>query len=384
MKFLLAATFVCAIGMAFAATSLADEIDQHLAAIGRAGAEGRGSIEARAAADALASCSPSILRRLLEAISTDNPVAANWLRSAFERVVARELDGVQSAANFPLQELATYFADTDRPGPSRRLALSVCERVQPGFSKREIGRLLDDPEFREDAIELALAAGTKALEGGDSETARAEFEAAFEHARESAQVVRASSKLVSLGVQGDVAKHLGLVTHWWLVGPFDAPGMSGFARSFPPESAIDLQTRYNDQAQQPISWIRHHTADPLGLVNLAQAIAPAKEAVGYAYAEIDSARIQAGELRCGADDNCTAWLNGEKVFGREQWLNGTRFDRFVTPITLREGRNRLLIKVCQGPQHKDPQVTNNWSLQLRLCDRTGRGLDFKQVEDAGK
>ncbi|HEY2250596.1 MAG TPA: hypothetical protein VGH74_06030, partial [Planctomycetaceae bacterium] len=65
------------------------------------------------------------------------------------------------------------------------------------------------------------------------------------------------------------------------------------------------------------------------------------------------------------------------VLAREQWLNGTRFDRFITPITLVEGRNTLLVKVCQGPQHKDPEVPNNWSLQLRLCDEHGRGVAFK-------
>ena len=36
--------------------------------------------------------------------------------------------------------------------------------------------------------------------------------------------------------------------------------------------------------------------------------------------------------------------------------------------------NELLVKVCQGPQHKDPQVANNWSLQLRFCDASGKGL----------
>jgi hypothetical protein len=81
-----------------------------------------------------------------------------------------------------------------------------------------------------------------------------------------------------------------------------------------------------------------------------------------------------------ADDNCSVWLNGRKVFAREQWLNGTRFDRFITPVTLIAGRNTLLVKVCQGPQHKDPEVSNNWSLQLRLCDEHGKGIDFKLVE----
>ena len=88
-------------------------------------------------------------------------------------------------------------------------------------------------------------------------------------------------------------------------------------------------------------------------------------------------REQAAQVRCGADDNCSVWLNGEKVFGRDQWLNGTRFDRFVTPIQLKAGRNTLLVKICQGPQHKDPEVPNNWSLQLRLCDAEGRGIEFK-------
>ena len=43
---------------------------------------------------------------------------------------------------------------------------------------------------------------------------------------------------------------------------------------------------------------------------------------------------------------------------------------------LKAGRNTLLVKICQGPQHKDPEVPNNWSLQLRLCDADGRGIPF--------
>ena len=118
----------------------------------------------------------------------------------------------------------------------------------------------------------------------------------------------------------------------------------------------------------------------MGLVNLAQAIAPATEAVGYAFAELESPIAQAGQLRCGADDNCTVWLNGRKVFSRGQWLNGIRFDRFVTPVELVQGKNRVLVKICQGPQHKDPQVANNWSLQLRFCDETGTGMRLRPVK----
>ena len=235
-------------------------------------------------------------------------------------------------------------------------------------------RLFADPEFRQDAVETALSAGQQALEGGDSETAREQFHLAFEHARDGGQAQRAAGKLTGLGEQADVAGHLGLVVDWWLIGPFDAPLTSGYAREFLPHDRVDLAGRYVGQEGRAIGWARHHTADSLGLVNLAQAIAPAKEAVGYAYAELISPRDLAGQVRCGADDNCTVWLNGEKVFGREQWLNGTRFDRFIAPVRLRQGANQLLVKICQGPQHKDPQVPNNWSLQLRLCDAGWQGI----------
>jgi hypothetical protein len=114
----------------------------------------------------------------------------------------------------------------------------------------------------------------------------------------------------------------------------------------------------------------------MGTVDLVQALAAAKEAVGYAYSEIDSPTQQAVELRAGADDNLTVWLNGQKVFSREQWLNGSRFDRFSTPVTLAQGKNRLLVKICQGPQHVNPEVPNNWTFQLRFCDAQGAGAPF--------
>jgi len=123
-----------------------------------------------------------------------------------------------------------------------------------------------------------------------------------------------------------------------------------------------------------IRWKLYETKQSMGQLNLIQAIAPVKEAVGYAYTELNSPRSQKAQVRCGADDNLTIWLNGKKVLSRLQWLNGTRLDRFTASIQLRKGRNQLLVKVCQGPQHKNPAVPNNWSLQLRICDRTGANV----------
>ena len=355
----------------------ADEIGEELAAIARTGPEGTGSESARAACAKLAGCGADALPRLLVAMETENLVAANWVRSAYEVIVDRELG--KTNRQFPIHELQSFVRNSGHVGRVRRLALSLCDQLEPGFSKALIPKLLEDPEFRPDAVEVALSTGQQALENGDSETARAEFHEAFEHSRDSNQTVRAAGKLTGLGENVDIAEHLGLVVDWWLIGPFDAPQFSGFAREFPPEHRIDLKAEYTGQEGRSLHWVRYRTADPLGLLNLVQALAPAKEAVGYAYSELISPRDQAVQLRCGADDNCTAWLNGQKVFGREQWLNGIRLDRFVTPVKLRSGPNQLLVKVCQGPQHKDPEVANNWSLQLRFCDENGSGIKLRSA-----
>jgi len=39
----------------------------------------------------------------------------------------------------------------------------------------------------------------------------------------------------------------------------------------------------------------------------------------------------------------------------------------------------VLVKICQGPQHVDPAVSNNWSFQLRLCRADGEGTKFEVV-----
>ena len=369
---------LCAV-LLVGAPARADEVDDALAAIAQVGPQGAGSPAAREARDLLIKQGPEILPRLLIAMDTQNVVAANWCRTAFEEIVAREL--AKSESRFPLEALRAYAADANRQGRVRRRALALVDRLDPEYRAKLIPTLLDDPEFRGDAVEAALVSGAKAEAAAERERAIGQYRLAFEHARSAEQTTQAAAKLEALGETADIIAHLGFVVDWHLLGPFDAPEYSGFQKAFPPEEqatvdlgAVDLAAEYEGQGGRTIRWRRHRTADALGQLNLIDAIAPVKEAVGYAYSELNAPSEIEAELRCGADDNCTVWLNGRRVFGREQWLNGTRLDRFVAPVRLRQGKNTLLVKICQGPQHKDPEVPNNWSLQLRFCDATGVGV----------
>jgi len=356
---------------------VADEIDDDLEAVTKAGPGGKGSVAARNATARLSRRGLEILPRLLEAMDTDNIVAANWVRTVYEEITRREL-ARDPAPEFPVSELTAFAEDPRRQGRTRRLVLALLDRLKPGTSEKLIPGWLNDPEFRDDAVAAALARGDEAKKAGKRGLAEAAYRTAFQAARNPGQVGAAADRLKGVGQEVSIVKHMGFVTDWFLLGPFDAPGTTGFDLVLPPETqvntGVDLARSYQGKGNQKISWVRHTATDRFGQSNLIRSIAAVKEAVGYAYAEVISPRKQTVQIRCGADDNLTIWLNGKRVLRRLQWLNGTRLDRFRTTVTLKKGRNRMLVKVCQGPQHKNPAVPNNWSLQLRICDAEGAGV----------
>ena len=237
--------------------------------------------------------------------------------------------------------------------------------------------LLDDREFRDDAVAVALKQGADAQARGDKPGARQAFQRAFAHALTPDQVTSAAGKLQSIGEKANIVEHLGLVTNWSVIGPFPVPGMSGFRAVFPPETSQDPSAAVVLDNQKTLRWEPCRSSDSFGTVDLVQLLGPVDEAVAYAYTVIQSPVDRQVELRCSADDNLSVWLNSKKVFGRDMWLNGTRFDRFRTPVRLQAGQNRVLVKICQGPHHRDPAVGNAWTFQLRFCSSDGAGVPVK-------
>jgi hypothetical protein len=354
--------------------TLADDVDAKFAAVAKAGPQGEGSGEAQLACRELAKEGVGVLPKLLAAMDTDNIVAANWLRTVYDQIVETELAAKEPRV--PVELLKEYIREPHRQGRARRLVLATLDRSAPEFRSEFIPTCLDDPEFRSDAVVDAMTRGDRARQESKNLEAIAAYQAAFQHARESSQVTAAADKLTALGQNVSIVEQMGLVIDWYVLGPFNAPEKSGFNLTFPPEQNVDLKATYDGKDGKSIAWKRFHTADRLGSVDLVAAIAPVSEAVGYAYAELSAPEAGPAQLRCGADDNLTVWLNGKRVFGREQWLNGIRLDRFITPVQLQQGTNRVLVKICQGPQHSNPAVGNNWTLQLRFCrpDGSSAGL----------
>jgi hypothetical protein len=356
-------------------TIAADEIADAIQVIAKTGDQARGSESAAAAVKRLTEEDISLVPRLLSAMDTPNIVAANWYRQAYEIIVESELG--KENPRIPVELLKEFALDRKHQGRVRRLAWDLLDQVEPGFRQAATPGLLDDPEFGSDAVERTMQAAQQLLDDGKKQEAIAVYLTAFHASRLDNQIRAAADQLGQLGEPVNIIEHMGFLHRWYLLGPFDAPGFSGYQMSFPPEKKVDLAAEYTGKDGTSIRWQASQSADRLGQLNLIQAIAPVKEAVGYAYAEFHSPRDQDVQLRCGADDNMTVWINGKKTFTRLQWLNGTRLDRFTSPAHLKEGNNTILVKICQGPQHKNPAVPNNWSMQLRLCDRTGGSVQIR-------
>jgi hypothetical protein len=358
-----------------------DEVRELVARVRTVGPQGAGSAEARQARDQLAARGPEVIVPLLEGMDTPDTVAANWLRTAFDEVVARTIRTDRSGV--PATELRRFVLDAKRRGRVRRLALDVLARLDPAVPGELIPPLVDDPEFRRDAVAAALERGDRAAAATQRDDAIAAYTTAFDAARDADQVRAAAAKLKSLGHDVSIVEHLGFVIDWHVIGPFHGPDFKAFTMSYPPEQqirTIDLAASFDGQRGK-VTWKHVQTPDEFGTVDLVKALEATDDAAAYAFTTIDSPEPRDVQIRCGADDNLTIWLNAERVFGKDEWQNGTRLDRFIVPVRLRAGRNEILVKVCQGPKYRDPGMANLWSMQLRICDATGKGVRFPKPID---
>jgi hypothetical protein len=314
-------------------------------------------------------------------MNTSDTVAANWLRTGFDRIVEAEMKNGGKA--LPVDALLAFAKDPSHTGRTRRLALEVVERRQPGTSARLFAGWLEDPEFRYEAVALAL----KEADGGkDKDAAIAAYRTAFTASRDVQQARLAATHLRTHGVEVSVADHMGFLRDWYCVGPFDATGMKGFRTVYPPErDKVDLAAEYQGK-EGKIRWKHYHVQEPppnagaahVALVNLREPLGDAADAVGYAYTAIEVADPIEAEIRGAADDNFTIWVNGRGVFGFEEYRNGVRLDRHLFKVKLQAGINTILVKVCQAPMDAS-NTEPNWEFLLRIVDAGGKGILMKNA-----
>jgi hypothetical protein len=335
--------------------------------------EAIGSPAARTAWGKLVAAGPAVLPDLLDALDTPDTAVANWLRTAFDRIVEAELKN--GGKRLEAELFLKYADDPRRQGRARRLALELADRLRPGTRDQRLPGWIDDPEFGSDAIDFELA--RLPMANLDAAALLTRYRQLFAAARDIEQARAIARKLKEKNVEVSVADHLGFLRHWLVVGPFPGNLPKGYAAVFPPEEKLDLAAEYTGKGDKPIRWQRLAVPEAatgrLGVVDLFKPLGEPEDAVGYAYTAFDSPSDQEVEFRGSADDNFQVWVNGRRVFGLEEYRNGLRIDRHRFRVPLRVGRNTVLVKVCQGKSDGGSADTT-FEFVLRVCDPTGKGV----------
>lgn len=346
------------------------DIEGSLKTILKVGPEGQGNADAAAAWKELSKGGTSDLAKILPAFDGASPLAANWLRSAFEAIADREF---RATGKLPQADLEKFIAQTEHDPRARRMAFEWLLKVDAGAADRLIPGMLHDPstEFRRDAVARLIAAGTKLEAEGKADEAKATFLKAIDGARDEDQIETIMKPLDKLGVKVDLARHFGFLLDWQLIGPFDNTEKKGFAIAYAPESELKLDGKYAGQ-KGDVNWSKYVTDDKYGLVDLSKVTAPQKGSVTYASTIFTSDKDQAVDIRLGTPNAWKLWVNGTFVFGREEYHRGMAIDQYRVRANLKKGPNQILLKICQNEQTED--WAQRWQFQLRVCDKTGTAI----------
>jgi hypothetical protein len=338
--------------------------------IRQVGPDGKGSVEAAGAWKVLAETPIEQLPLVLAGMDGATPLARNWIRAAVDEIVDRAERGKKP---LPAAALESFLADTRHDPQARRLAFDLLVQKDKTAKDRFLPKMVNDPspELRRDAVGRVLDEAEKLLSAEKKAEGRSLFQKAFAAARDKDQIDKAAKRLKDLGEPIDLAKHLGFILDWKLIGPFANVEQKGVETPYPPEKTLDFKAEYDGKAGK-VRWKDYVSKDDNGIVDLNIGVGQHIEAVSYAATEFTSLAARDVEVRIGCYTVFKLWVNGELALHRADAYTGMQFDHYRTKIRLREGKNTLLMKVCTDIP--PPQVPKLWRFQLRVCDADGAAV----------
>jgi hypothetical protein len=327
----------------------------------------KGAAEARTAVKSLAAEGEKAILPVLKSFQGASPLAINWLRTAFEQAAENHL---KTGGKLSESDLLPFVRDTTQSPVARRMAYEWLQQQRPDLKAELIPTMVLDPapDFRRDAVEMLISDAASAT---DKEKATELYQQAMKGAVHEDQVKSVAEALRERGVTVDIRKHLGFLSAWKVIGPFDNKEEKGYAVAYPPEEKLDLDAEYAGQLG-PVQWKPLETEDDFGKIDIAKQIENHKGSLMYLTTTFTSASDGPVELRLGTPNAWKLWVNGELAFQREEYHRSSQMDQYRIPVQMKTGPNTILLKVCQNEQTQD--WAQKYEFQLRVCDTTGVGL----------
>lgn len=335
------------------------------------GLEGAGNERASMASAKLIAAGPAALLPVVRAAGKGNTVADNWLRVVGNTIVDR---AVRARSSVPYAELREFVLQTAKPEPARVLAFDLLMQGDPEMAHGMEDALVNDPiqSLRRGAVSKRIAAAESAPESESKKL----WMRALAVVRDEDQTKIVVDALKKRGETVDLPKHFGFLTRWHVIGPFENAERKGFEAVFAPEREIDLGKSYDGKGGR-IGWQKIESKDEYGKVDFNKPLTALKEATAYACTTLEAAEETDVELRLGCKNAWKVWLNGQLLFGRDEYHRGQKMDQYKLKCRLKKGVNALLIKCCQNEQTESWTV--EWEFQMRVCDSAGTGLQFSKA-----
>jgi hypothetical protein len=251
-----------------------------------------------------------------------------------------------------------------------------------GDSLREAESLADRPPYRDRVAMVRMAcdylnqylAARRPSSGAGYQEYRSRLESArglidrISRANEDFILAKIARQYLDRSLDGVAvdlySKDMGLVTNWWLIGPFDNTDRAGHARPYPPEEKIDLAAHYPGKVGE-VAWQRCNAPPWKGYVDLTGLMKPKDWVCAYAATVIESPTPSQVQFRVGSNDSIAVFLNGRKVLDRNV-ERIAKVDDDIVDVDLQQGKNQVLLKIGQ--------TGADWGFFFRVTDRQGNAV----------
>ena len=156
---------------------------------------------------------------------------------------------------------------------------------------------------------------------------------------------------------------------WLYIGRFDNTGGIGFNTAYITENITQVNMTANyDAGNKKVSWQKMPDDKVDAFISMGEGL---NWGVAYAFTTITSPDAREVQFRFDSDDEGKIWLNGEEVYTNSS-SHPTVIDRYIFPVTLKKGKNSILVKVCEE--------TGGWGFYLRITDKNGNPFDDLQIQ----
>ncbi len=153
-----------------------------------------------------------------------------------------------------------------------------------------------------------------------------------------------------LGHSDEAAKlrdALGLITKFWIVGPFDNEGKAGHAAVYQPEKELaqplDPKARFAGK-ERPVGWRLYPEVASAGLERLEPCLRPDSNVTAYATVAVRAPRAMAAAVRVGSSGAVKVWVDGRLAIDHDVY-RPARFDQDAGAVALASGWNRVTVKL---------------------------------------